>query len=208
MPDTQPVTFPAANGGPRLQGVLHLPDASAPRGYAVVCHPHPQMGGTMDNNVVVAVCRVLVKQQWAALRFNFRGAFDKGRGEMDDVAGALDFLLEGKEAEPNHVAVIGYSFGAQVGLHHAARDIRVRRLVGIALVQDHYTDPFLDDDTRPKLFIAGERDAWAPPCAMDKYVARLKPPKTLHVIQGTDHFFAGYESRVGTQVADWLGEAL
>ncbi len=205
MPDTQPVTFPAANGGPRLKGILHLPDAFAQCGYAVVCHPHPlQMGGTMDNTIVVAVCRALAARNWVALRFNFRGAFDQGRGEMDDVAGALDFLLGGKVTEPDQVAVIGYSFGAQVGLHHAARDARVGRLVGIALVQDHYADPFLDSDSRPKLFIAGEHDAWAPPGAMSNYVAQLKPPMTLHVIQGTDHFFAGYESQIGTLITDWL----
>jgi alpha/beta superfamily hydrolase len=159
----------------------------------------------MDNAIVVAVCRALATRKWAALRFNFRRAFDGGRGEMDDVAGALDSLLDGKEARPDQVAVIGYSFGAQVGLHHAARDARVGRLVGIALTQDHYADPFLDDDPRPKLFIAGEYDAWAPPDAMGQYVARLESSvKRFDVIRGADHFFVGYESRIGTSVADWL----
>jgi pimeloyl-ACP methyl ester carboxylesterase len=58
-----------------------------------------------------------------------------------------------------------------------------------------------------KLFIAGEHDAWAPPGAMGNYVARLKPPKTFHIIRGTDHFFSGNESQIEAVVADWLKEA-
>lgn len=202
MTNTQAVTFPAANGGPLLRGVLH--QATGPRGYAVVCHPHPQMGGAMDNPIVVAVCRALAARDWTALRFDFRRVFDGGRGEMDDVAGALDYLLASRETSPARVAVIGYSFGAEVGLRHAVRDARVGWLAGIALVQEHYADPFLDDESRPKLLIAGERDAWAPSGAMTAYAARLKPPKVLEVIRGADHFFAGHEGQVGALVADWL----
>ncbi len=81
MSNTQAVTFPAANGGPLLRGILH-PASLNPCGYAVVCHPHPQMGGTMDDAIVVAVCRALAAHDWTALRFDFRRAFDGGRGEM------------------------------------------------------------------------------------------------------------------------------
>ncbi|MEE8389365.1 MAG: hypothetical protein V3S14_01025 [Anaerolineae bacterium] len=94
----QSVTFPAVDGGPLLEGVLHRPKGPGPFPAAVVCHPHPLMGGRMDDAIVVAVCRVLATRDWATLRFNFRGAgrsvgsFDDGRGEMDDVAGAVDFM--------------------------------------------------------------------------------------------------------------------
>lgn len=70
---TAAVTFPAAGGGPLLEGVLHLPSGSGSFPAAVVCHPHPLMGGRMDNVIVVAVCRALAAWGWAALRFNFRG---------------------------------------------------------------------------------------------------------------------------------------
>jgi alpha/beta superfamily hydrolase len=168
------------------------------------------MGGAMDNTVVVAVCRALAARGWVALRFNFRGAgrskgsFDEGRGEMDDVAGAVDFLCARPEVNTDRLVFAGYSFGAGVGLRHAVRDPRVRWLVGIALVQEHYADPFLDADQRPKLFIVGERDPWAPPDALREYVARLSPPKTLHVIPGTNHFFAGREAEVATLIVDFL----
>ena len=209
---TQHVTFPAAGGGPLLEGLLHLPDVSGLFPAAVVCHPHPLMGGTMDNAIVVVVCRVLAERGWAALRLNFRGAglsagsFDEGRGEMDDVAGAVDFLCAQAEVDPGRLAVMGYSFGAGVGLRYAARGNtpRVNWLVGIALVQEHYTDTFLDADPRPKLFIAGEHDPWAPADALREYVARLSPPKTLHIIPRTDHFFAGREAEVATLIGKWV----
>lgn len=210
---TRPSAFPAANGGPLLEGILHLPDGSGPFPAALVCHPHPLMGGTMDNTVVAAVCRALAAQGWAALRFNFRGAgrsggsFDEGRGEMDDAAGALDFLCAQAEVDPNRLALVGYSFGAGVGLRHGARDPRVGWLVGIALLQEHYADPFLDADPRPKLFIAGGRDAWAPSEPLRAYVERLPPPKALHIIPQTDHFFGGCEAAVATLVADFLTAA-
>lgn len=207
---TTAVTFPAAGGGPLLESILHLPGGPGPFPATVVCHPHPLMGGRMDNAIVVAVCRVLAARGGMALRFNFRGtgrsagSFDEGRGEMDDVAGAVDFLCAQAEVDAGRPAVVGYSFGAGVGLRHAARDPRVGQLVGIALVERHYTDPFLDADQRPKLFIAGEHDPWAPADALREYVARLSPPKTLCLIPHVDHFFIRHEADVATLVADFL----
>ncbi|HIE37920.1 MAG TPA: alpha/beta hydrolase [Anaerolineales bacterium] len=204
------VTFPATGGGPLLEGWLHLPGGSESAPAAVVCHPHPLMGGTMDNAVVTAVCRTLAERGRAALRFNLRGtgrsegAFDEGRGEMDDVAGAVDFLCARAEVDPSRLAVAGYSFGAWVALRHAVRDPRPRWLAGIALVQDHYAEPFLDNDPRPKLLIAGEHDPWAPADALRAYGARLRSPKTVRIIPDTDHFFRGQEDRVARIVADWL----
>jgi hypothetical protein len=171
------------------------------------------MGGRMDNTIVVAVCRALAARGWAGLRFNFRGtgrsagAFGEGRGEMDDAAGALDFLRAQAEVDPNRLALVGYSFGAGVGLRHGARDPRVGWLVGIALLQEHYADPFLDADPRPKLFIAGGRDPWAPSDPLRAYVERLQPPKALHILPHTDHFFGGCEAAVATLVADFLTAA-
>ncbi len=167
----------------------------------------------MDNTVIVAVCRALAARGWVALRFNFRGAgcsqgsFDDGRGEIDDVAGAVDFLCTRPKVDADRLAFVGYSFGAGVGLRHAVRDLRVKWLAGIALVQENYADPFLDADPRPKLFIVGEHDPWAPPDALGEYVARLSPPQTLHLIPGTDHFFGGREAEVATLIADFLADS-
>lgn len=207
---TRRVIFPAAGNSPQLAGVLHLPADAAPCPGAVVCHPHPLMGGTMDNPIVVAVCRALVARGWATLRFDFRGAgrsegaFDGGRGEMNDVAGALDLLCTQAEVDPHRLAVVGYSFGAEVGLRYAAESARAGWMVGIALVQEHYADPFLDADPRPKLFVAGARDLWAPAEPLRAYVAHLLPPAALQVVPDTDHFFVGRESEVAEIITDWL----
>ena len=206
------MTFPATGGGPLLEGVLHLPSTTGRSPAAVVCHPHPLMGGTMDSAVVRAVCRALTAQGWVAFRFNFRGAgdsagrFDEGRGEMDDVAGAVDFLCTLAEVDAARLAVVGYSFGAAVGLQQAARDPRVGWLVGIALPQEYYAARWLDADTRPKLFIAGKNDRWAPADALHEYVARLPPPKRLRFVPRTDHFFAGREAEVAALIGRWIGE--
>ncbi len=203
---SQHVTFPAADDGPLLEGILHTPDGPAPFPTAVVCHPHPLMGGDMHNTIVVAVCRALAKHGWITLRFNFR-AFDEGRGEMEDVAGAVDFVSARPDVDADRLAVVGYSFGAEVGLRHVARDSRVSLLVGIALIQKCYADPFLDADPRPKLFVAGDRDSWAPVDALREYVARLRSPKRLRLVPGASHTFAGREREVAALVADFLGES-
>lgn len=208
---TRRVTFQAADHGPTLKGVLHLPvENESPFPAAVVCHPHTLMGGNMGSGVVVSVCLALTVAGWAALRFDFRGAgssegsFDDGEGEKEDVEGAVDFLFVQTEIDPGELAVVGYSFGAGVALHHGARDRRLSRLVGIALAKHHYNDPFLDDVRRPKLFIAGEDDPWAPPEAFRTYVERLQTPKKLHVVPSADHSFSGHLSEVTDVILEWL----
>ncbi len=208
---TRRVTFQAADDGPTLNGVLHLPEnVSGPFPTAVICHPHTLMGGNMGNGIVVNLCLDLAVAGWAALRFDFRGAgdsegrFDEGTGELDDVKGAVDFLFVQTEVDPDELVVAGYSFGAGVALHHAARDPRLRRMIGIALVKHHYDDPFLDDDRRPKLFVVGEDDPWAPVEALRGYVGRLEAPKALRVVPGVGHMFSGRVNEVTDVIVDWL----
>ncbi len=204
------IQFKSGEDGPLLEGYLHCPDGDGPFPSAVICHPHSLMGGSMDDAIVVSVCRALTENGWVALRFNFRGVggsagfFGQGRGEMDDTAGAFAFLGAQDMVDVDRLAIVGYSFGAAVGLRHAARDPRVGWLVGVALTQAHYADSFLDDDERPKLFIVGENDAWAPVEHLRAYVARLSPPKVLKVFTHVDHFFLGRQTEVARAVADFL----
>lgn len=170
------------------------------------------MGGDQDNAVVVGVCGALAAGGCAALRFDFRGAgqsegrFEGGEGEMDDVKAAVDLLCEQPEIDPEKLSAVGYSFGAGVALHHAARDPRLQAMVGVALVEQHYDDPFLQDDPRPKLFIVGADDPWAPAEALRRYVEGLKSPKRLHLIPGAGHLFTGYIADVAGAVIEWLRE--
>jgi alpha/beta superfamily hydrolase len=184
----------------------------------------------MHNGVVSAIARSLAARGVMALRFNFRGVersggqHDYGGGERADVSGALDWLLAHPNADPLRVSVVGYSFGAWVGLAHAQTDPRVMALAAVGLAAWHYDvdfarsqvlpelgtenweiDPdFLRSFIHPKLFVTGEFDPFAPLQTLRGFVERLPPPKTLHVVRGADHFLHGREKEVGEIVAGFV----
>src|SRR4051812_26347411 len=126
--------IPVSHG--RLEALLEEPEVI--RGTAVVCHPHPQFGGTMHNNVAYRMAKVLVRHGYAALRFNFRGVgtstgiHAEGVGEQEDATAAVDLLAGRHPALP--LWMTGFSFGARVGLEVGARDERVAKLLGVGLV--------------------------------------------------------------------------
>lgn len=227
----KPVTFSSAGSHPvRLEGLCHRLGGEGQWPAAVVCHPHPLGGGTMHNAVVTAIARALVARGVMVLRFNFRGVgqsvgqHDYGRGEQADVAGAVDWLLAQPQVDPWRLSLVGYSFGAWVGANHAQTDPRITAIAAVGLVAWHYDKAFYENRnlpqlgteslsfdpefmktlTRPKLFISGEQDSFAPPQALRRFVDQLPPPKELHVLPGTDHFFVGREQEVGNLVAGFV----
>ena len=124
MPPSSPsgrVVIPAAHG--QLEGILRAPSSAV--AAAVVCHPHPRGGGTMNNNVVYRAAKALVAGGVTALRFNFRGvgastgSYGEGVGEEEDVRAAVDFLRA--QAPGLAIWIAGFSFGARVGLTVRAR---------------------------------------------------------------------------------------
>jgi len=111
--------------------------ATPPRGLAVVCHPHPQFGGTLDNKVVQTVARACLELGWASVRFNFRGigasegAWDEGRGEVDDALAVLSAWRANDEFAGLPLLLAGFSFGGFVAVEAAQRlhpDSKPRRL--------------------------------------------------------------------------------
>src|SRR5437868_4320456 len=122
----------------RLEALLWSTRASgedsAPPLAAVFCHPHPLFGGTMHNKVVYQAAKALHEFGVAVLRFNFRGVgesaggHDNGRGEVDDVIAAVDYVEAEFPGVP--LLVAGFSFGAWVGLRAGCADTRVSELVG------------------------------------------------------------------------------
>ena len=226
MVTTSSVTFPTASSRAlQLEGVLHFVEDDGQLPAAVICHPHPLGGGSMHNGVVVAIARALASRGVLTLRFNFRGVgasqgvHDNGRGERDDVAGALDWLLAQPAVDPQRVSLVGYSFGACVGLVHAHADPRVSAFAAVGLAVE-FCDPdamrpFTGSSqdlsqpapgafTCPKLFITGERDQLALPGEMRKLVERLPEPKSVQIVPGADHFWWGSERKVGELVADFV----
>src|SRR6185295_11366056 len=115
------VVIPVGHG--QLEGILRAPSSAV--AAAVVCHPHPRGGGTMNNNVVYRAAKALVAGGVTTLRFNFRGvgastgSYAEGIGEEEDVQAAVDFLRE--QAPGKEIWIAGFSFGARVGLRVGAR---------------------------------------------------------------------------------------
>jgi alpha/beta superfamily hydrolase len=193
----------------QLEGILHRPSG---RNLAavVVCHPHSLYGGSMDVPLVVSIARTLAQRGIMALRFNFRGVsrsegeFGGGLGELNDVAGAVDTLLREGDVNLAQLCLVGYSFGAWVGLHHAERDPHIQCVAAIGLPLGGSEEGFLSGYTRPKLFIAGEHDSICLPDRLRRFVERLRPPKDIRILRRTDHFLVGREREVAEMVADFM----
>jgi uncharacterized protein len=171
-----------------LECALDLP-AAAPRGVALIAHPHPLHGGTLDNKVVQTLARALVDLGYASVRPNFRGVgasagvHDSGRGEVDDLATALDWARA--RFHPERVVLAGFSFGAAMQTRLAARLVPERMvLVGVAV---HRVETgALPSDT---LVIHGEFDETVPLADVLAWARKLDQP--VIVVPGADHFFHG-----------------
>jgi alpha/beta superfamily hydrolase len=193
----------------QLEGVLHHPGGKD-LPTAVVCHPHSLYGGSMDISLVVSIARTLAERGIMALRFNLRGVgrsegeFGEGVTELNDVAGAVDTLLREESVDPEQLYLVGYSFGAWVGLHHAERDPRIHGVVAVGLPMGGSEEGFLSGYAKPKLFIAGEGDSVCSPDMLRRFVERLPPPKDVRILRGTDHFLIGREQEVAEAVADFM----
>jgi len=166
--------------------------SGAPRGTVVVCHPHPQHGGTMDNKVVQTLARAFVALGWRSVRFNFRGigasqgAWDDGLGEVDDAVAVIG-AFAAADASPFMLA--GFSFGAYVASQAALRlpdDAKPRRLVLVGPSTQKQAMPPVPPDT---VVIHGETDDVVPLAATLAWAR----PQALPVIvfPGVGHFFHG-----------------
>ncbi len=181
---------------------------------AVVCHPHPLYGGTLHNKVVFHTMKALNSFGFPVLRCNFRGTglsdgeHGHGVGEVDDVRAALNWL-EGEFGLP--IIFAGFSFGAEVGLRAAYSDDRVSALIALGLpavaVEDRkYDFGFLRTCTKPKLFVSGGLDQFAPTGKLEALVETFAEPKRLVRIEGADHFFDGHLGEIRETIEDWVSE--
>ncbi|MEW6614035.1 MAG: alpha/beta fold hydrolase [Thermodesulfobacteriota bacterium] len=204
------------SGGIKLEGILTLTKTHNPSPAVVVCHPHPQYGGNMHNNVVTGITDTLSEQGFITLRFNFRGVgnsegtYGGGVEEVKDVEGAIDFLSEGVQnfeplSETNGIFLVGYSFGAMVGLQVADKDDRIRAWVGISPPVAMYDFSLLKGSFKPKLLLFGDSDFACPKKEMEKLFDSLQEPKSMSVIPGADHFYWGKERTVAEHVLNFLG---
>jgi uncharacterized protein len=169
--------------------------AAPPRGLAVVCHPHPQFGGTLDNKVVQTIARSCLELGWASVRFNFRGigasegAWDEGRGEVDDALAVLSAWRAQAEFAPRPMLLAGFSFGGFVAAEAAHRlhpDSKPRRLILVGPSSEKQQLANVPGDT---LVIHGEVDDVVPLAATLAWARPQHLP--VIVFPGVGHFFHG-----------------
>jgi len=196
-----------------LEAVLHLPDGVA--GLlpgVVVCHPHPQYGGDMDNNVVMALVDALTARGIAALRFNFRGVgrssgvFDNGHGEARDAASAVAFLASREEIDRVRVGLAGYSFGAMMAL--VATDPAVRALALVSPPVQWLDRERLTGLSIPLLLAAGDRDPICPTAGFQEIATYLGGRVEARVVAGADHGWWGHERELGETAAAFFAREL
>ncbi|HEY6356219.1 MAG TPA: alpha/beta fold hydrolase [Burkholderiaceae bacterium] len=186
------VTGPAG----RIEAAIDTPDG-ATRGVAVLCHPHPQHGGTMDNKVVQTLARAFVQLGYRAVRFNFRGVgesqgqWDDGVGEVDD---ALAVVAASRDAALP-LALGGFSFGGYVAAQAAARlavaDEPAQRVVLVGPATSTFPVPAVPADT---LVIHGEADDVVPLSATLDWARPQGLP--VVVLPGVGHYFHGQLTRL------------
>lgn len=171
-----------------LEGVVHHPDGR-PRAIAVVAHPLPTMGGTMENKVVTTLAKTFAELGFAALRFNFRGtgnsvgAFDEGNGEVEDVLAVVAHARKAYGQLP--LVLAGFSFGGYVQAR-AAQHLHPARLVLIAPAVGRFAMPHVPPDT---LLIHGEQDDVIP---LEEALFWARPQHLpIIVLPETEHFFHG-----------------
>ena len=189
-----------------LEIVLNVP-APRPRGIALVCHPHPLQGGTLDNKVVQTLARAFFALRYVAVRFNFRGVgqsagtFDEGNGETDDALAALSHAQQ-RFGAALPVTLAGFSFGSFVQTRVAQR-VQAERLVLVAPAIGRFEVQAVPADT---LVVHGEEDDVVPLADVFAWARPQQLP--IVVFPGCGHFFHGrlpQLARVVTQ--SWSQEA-
>ena len=183
----------------RLEGRYHpAKQKNAP--IAIVLHPHPQFGGTMNHQIVYQLYYAFVHRGFSVLRFNFRGvgrsqgSFDHGTGELSDAASALDWA-QTINPEARACWIAGFSFGAWIGMQLLMRRPEIEGFISIAPPANLYDFSFLAPCPSSGLIVHGDKDAVVPPKDVNTLVEKLKTQKGIvidqQIIPGANHFFDG-----------------
>ncbi|MYI70068.1 MAG: alpha/beta hydrolase, partial [Boseongicola sp. SB0673_bin_14] len=165
---------------------------------AIVLHPHPQYGGTMNNRIVYNLHYAFHNMGFNVLRFNFRGVgrsqgeYDEGIGELSDAASALDYL-QSMNQNAKHCWVAGFSFGAWIGMQLLMRRPEITGFISVSPPANSYDFSFLAPCPSSGLIISGTADRVAPPEDTHELVERLHEQKGITIthseINGAGHFF-------------------
>lgn len=209
---TRTLTIPGPAG--TLEALLDEPAAiSSPESVAVICHPHPQYGGTMTNKVVYSLAKAFNEAGAAAVRFNYRGVgastgtYDEGNGETADALAVLEWAAQRWPGAK--LCLGGFSFGGAVAIRAAAAR-EVARLVTVAPAIRRVP---VNEDSLPEcpwLIVQGDQDELVDPNDIQHWAQALRQklpqPPSLVMLSGVEHFFHGRLSELRQVVSRWLVE--
>ena len=189
------VTFTGPAG--RIEGRFQ-PSKQKGAPIAIVLHPHPQFGGTMNNKIVYDLFYAFAQRGFSALRFNFRGvgrsqgSFDHGSGELSDAAAALDWV-QSVTPDAKSCWIAGVSFGAWIGMQLLMRRPEIEGFISVAPPANRFDFSFLAPCPSSGLIVHGDSDRVAPLKDVETLVSKLKTQKGIiieqSVIAGANHFF-------------------
>lgn len=174
----------------------HQQERGAP--VAVILHPHPLYGGTMNNKICYQLYQSFARAGFSVVRFNFRGVgrsqgkFDDGIGELSDAATVLDWIQQQNDSA-SYCWVAGFSFGAWIGLQLLMRRPEINGFIGISPPANMYDFGFLSPCPSHALIMQGDRDDIVQEAAVSQLVDKLKAQKGLmidyEVVAGADHYY-------------------
>ena len=200
----------------RLEGRYH-PSNRPQAPLALLLHPHPQHGGTMNNKIIYKLYQTFTKRGFSTLRFNFRGVgrsqgqFDNGQGELSDAASALDWM---QTQNPNTRScwIAGFSFGAWVAMQLMMRRPEIDGFISIAPPASQHDFSFLAPCPASGMIIHGDKDEVVPQSSVDKLAQKLQKQKNIkidyRIVEGSDHFFIHHLDPLNEQVEGYLDKML
>ncbi|WP_413987672.1 alpha/beta hydrolase [Labrys okinawensis] len=208
------VTFTGPAG--RIEGRFQ-PSKQRGAPIAIVLHPHPQFGGTMNNKIVYDLFYAFVQRGFSALRFNFRGvgrsqgSFDHGAGELSDAASALDWV-QAVTPEAKSCWIAGVSFGAWIGMQLLMRRPEIEGFISVAPPANRFDFSFLAPCPSSGLIVHGDADRVAPLKDVETLVSKLKTQKGIiieqSVISGANHFFDNKTDELIASCSSYLDKRL
>ncbi len=206
--------------GLKLEGVLSYDENTLSPPLALLCPPHPHLGGDMENNVITALGSVLAENGFATLRFNYRGV-GKSDSKLSNIAevyeyweeilskddcsdaivdamSALDYLES--TVGTKEIFITGYSFGAIVAMIMSVENANIRAFASISTPFGRFDTAFLSDCKKPKLFICADNDFATSIEDVEKGMLGVSKPKILDVINDCDHFYIDKELEIANKV--------
>ena len=200
----------------RIQGrYMHGKIENAP--MALVLHPHPEQGGTMNNKVVYSIYQSFVARGFSTLRFNFRGvgrsqgSYDGGEGELSDAASALDWLQMYNTNAP-FCWVGGFSFGSWISMQLLMRRPEIVGFLSVAPPASDYDFSFLAPCPSSGLMLQGDNDENISSESVKKLVEKLSAQRAIEIqyrqVAGANHFFAGKIEEMMMEIDEYLDSQL